>query len=164
MAEPRNRRLWRVDAAIHWLRRDPATLARGLAVLNGAIAVLCSAMVYVDTLREFWRAERTFIRFFGTVTVAGLGWFSAIATVPVVLGLLVEASNVGGKDARATSMLWRRLAPLTGARFGLALAGLTLLVFGSPVIGLGLILVGELCGRALFFRAVTAPKTVGALS
>ena len=55
-----------------------------LAAFAGLVTVACSAMVYVDTRREFWNAARSFTRFFGTTlllgaaaTVAALAFASA---------------------------------------------------------------------------------------
>lgn len=44
-----------------------------LAAVFGLITVTCSAMIYVDTRREFWRAGFSFTKFFGTTLLLGLG-------------------------------------------------------------------------------------------
>src|SRR5262249_46852912 len=41
------------------------------AALLGLVAVGCSAMIYVDTRREFWSMPRCFVRFFGTTLLLG---------------------------------------------------------------------------------------------
>ncbi len=43
-----------------------------LAALAGLSTVVCSAMIYVDTRREFWNATRSFTKFFGTTLLLGL--------------------------------------------------------------------------------------------
>jgi Fe-S-cluster-containing dehydrogenase component/DMSO reductase anchor subunit len=70
----------------------------GLAALAGAIAVGCSAMIYVDTRRPAWTARRVFGRFIGTVlrlgTASSAAWaawrasalFHPIATLALVVG------------------------------------------------------------------------------
>ncbi len=40
----------------------------------GALAVVCSAMVYHATRRQFWHGRHVAIRFFGTAAVLGLAW------------------------------------------------------------------------------------------
>ena len=51
------------------------------AALAGLSTVVCSAMIYVDTRREFWNATRSFTKFFGTTLLLGL----AAAFVVMVL-------------------------------------------------------------------------------
>ena len=45
-------------------------LALATAV-TGLLGVACSAMIYVDTQREFWRASQCFGKFFGTTLLIG---------------------------------------------------------------------------------------------
>src|ERR1041384_4031297 len=54
---------------IHAAVLDP--LSSVFAALTGLIAVACSAMLYVDTRRPFWRAPMTFSKFFGTTLLLG---------------------------------------------------------------------------------------------
>lgn len=42
------------------------------AALVGVGAVACSAMIYVDTRREFWSARQSFGKFFGTTALLGI--------------------------------------------------------------------------------------------
>ncbi len=56
------------------------SLAIATAVV-GLAAVACSAMVYVDTRREFWRASQSFGKFFGTTLLLGLAVAFALVTV-----------------------------------------------------------------------------------
>lgn len=53
-----------------WLApfREPLTW---LAALTGIAAVGCSAMIYADTHREFWRASQSLGKFFGTTSLLG---------------------------------------------------------------------------------------------
>lgn len=53
-------------------------LAEGLAMLSGAAAVACSAMIYVVTRRAYWRAPSTFAKF--TLTSVTIGLAIAVAT------------------------------------------------------------------------------------
>lgn len=43
-----------------------------VTALAGIAAVACSAMIYVDTRREFWNAKQSFGKFFGTTAVLGI--------------------------------------------------------------------------------------------
>ncbi len=55
-----------------------------LASLTGLITVACSAMIYADTRREFWRASQCFGKFFGTTLL--LGSATAVALTAVIQG------------------------------------------------------------------------------
>ncbi len=60
-------------AASCWLA-SLAALQPTLALVAGAtglIGIACSAMIYADTRREFWRASQTFGKFFGTTLLLG---------------------------------------------------------------------------------------------
>jgi DMSO reductase anchor subunit len=48
-----------------------AFLLRGASALAGLSGVACSAMIYADTRREFWRASQTFGKFFETTLLLG---------------------------------------------------------------------------------------------
>jgi formate dehydrogenase iron-sulfur subunit len=51
-----------------------ATLKQGFIFTTagvGLIGIACSAMIYVDTHREFWNAAQSFTRFFGTTFLLG---------------------------------------------------------------------------------------------
>ena len=63
----------------------------------GFIAVFCSAMIYIDTRRPFWRPGGTFPRFFGTALVLGA------SGAAVILGLAGDAGNEGLRQAAQTN-------------------------------------------------------------
>ncbi len=71
-----------LSATAGWLS-PLAALRRPLAwvtVLSGLAAVACSAMIYVDTHREFWNAPRSFGKFLGTTLLLGASlWLAAAA-------------------------------------------------------------------------------------
>jgi Fe-S-cluster-containing dehydrogenase component/DMSO reductase anchor subunit len=54
-------------------------LLSGTTAFMGLLGVFCSAMVYHDTRRVFWRGWRAIGKFFGTTAVLGLAaaWFAA---------------------------------------------------------------------------------------
>jgi formate dehydrogenase iron-sulfur subunit len=61
------------NAASFWLAplaQFQKTLAVAVAV-TGLLGVACSAMIYADTRREFWRASQCFGKFFGTAALLG---------------------------------------------------------------------------------------------
>lgn len=62
-----------------------------IASFAGVIAVACSAMIYVDTHREFWRASQSFGKFFGTTLSLG-----AAAALTLVLSFRTSASVTPG--------------------------------------------------------------------
>jgi Fe-S-cluster-containing dehydrogenase component/DMSO reductase anchor subunit len=65
--------------------RQPEMVGRLLPVLEaaciaaGAVAVFCSAMIYVATRRPWWNAQRTFARFAATVFLTGNAACTVIA-------------------------------------------------------------------------------------
>jgi len=69
----------------------PASLLLAASAASGILGVFCSAMIYVDTHREFWSARRTGIRFALTSLVLGL---SAVITLMSTLPLLPISSAV----------------------------------------------------------------------
>lgn len=75
-----------VQFAWHWFQGTPVGTGGGLtlvaACLLGAVAVACSAMIYVATQREIWSAARTIPRFFLT---AGLLGVAGAAAMPMVV-------------------------------------------------------------------------------
>jgi DMSO reductase anchor subunit/ferredoxin len=131
------------------------------AACLGVAGLTCSAMIYVDTHRQFWRATQTFPRFFGTaVLVAATLLAPAVAALLLVakLGWETRTQSGGSPSARLQN---GPLRPLATARVGLALATSVLLVVIPGPWLLVPLLAGELAERLLFFRAVDAPKMPG---
>jgi DMSO reductase anchor subunit len=66
--------------------------------LMGVAAVVCSAMIYVATRREFWSASRTIPRFAATAALLGSAGAWAViaatssATPPALIGFLIAAA------------------------------------------------------------------------
>jgi Fe-S-cluster-containing dehydrogenase component/DMSO reductase anchor subunit len=131
------------------------------SALVGAVALACSAMIYVDTRRHFWRAAQTFPRFFGLVFLVPLALTAPRAAALMLLLKLAWESRTYF-DASMSSRLQR--GPLLSslvARDALGLAAVITLVAGDPFVALAPLLLGEACERVLFFRAVDAPKMPG---
>ena len=125
------------------------------------LGVFCSAMIYTDTRRHFWRLSQTLGRMGGTVLIATLVPFSApLASLALVAKLALELSTLRGES---TSARLQRgpLSPLVVARLavaGLVFAGFFMLPSVFSVVLFG---IGELLERTLFFRAVDSPKMPG---
>jgi formate dehydrogenase iron-sulfur subunit len=148
-----------------WFALALATLAwPSIAFAAAAVGVgglACSAMIYVDTRRHFWRAAQTFPRFFGTAAIASLAFVS-----PIAAGLLLIAKL--GIESRTfffgeiPARLQRGPLRLTVAmRDILGVTALILLFTAPGPWALLPFLLGELAERYLFFRAVDAPKMPG---
>jgi formate dehydrogenase iron-sulfur subunit len=156
------------DLLTPWLR--PISVA-GLALAT--LGVVCSAMIYVDTRRHFWRASHSFARMGGTVLVAALTF-----TAPLAAALALGAKLIAEHILTQRSPISARLVdgPLSGLRRARLLtggfaAGVLLGYAFSPVLHtlagiflslfFALFLGGEILERALYFRAVDAPKMPG---
>jgi DMSO reductase anchor subunit/NAD-dependent dihydropyrimidine dehydrogenase PreA subunit len=69
----------------------------------GLISVACSAMIYIDTHRPFWAANRTLPKFFGTTALLGattsaalFGWTSpALAPVCAIAATVIRTALFG---------------------------------------------------------------------
>jgi Fe-S-cluster-containing dehydrogenase component/DMSO reductase anchor subunit len=76
-----------------------ASLLRGASALAGLSGVACSAMIYADTRREFWRASQTFGKFFqttlllGTAVVLAVQMLAGRNEVLVSAGVLLAATT-----------------------------------------------------------------------
>ena len=115
--------------AAHAVILHPLTSA--VATLLGLIAVLCSAMIYVDTRRPFWNAPMTFGKFFGSVLTLGgvgalfVGAFSAVAFLALIFGVAVKLASENRiyqflvDDQSPSLAALNKTALLLAGRFGL---------------------------------------------
>lgn len=165
------------------------TLATATAAL-GVIGLFCSAMVYVDTRRAFWRFGFTAPRFFGSAAVLGLASALAVAggsppalgflLIVVTFGKIVLETRAlaplnGDRDTpspalKSAQLLVGPLRPVNELRVLAALVGgimlpLMIALQIAPAWlawpALAITALGELAERYLFFRAVDAPKMPG---
>jgi formate dehydrogenase iron-sulfur subunit len=182
-----------VAARLGWLPLPSSQLLpalAGAAAALGLTALFCSAMIYADTRRAFWRFANTAPRFFGSAIILGLAATLAIPGTPAAWGFglvlatalklafearalapLREEDDGLNSPARLTArLLTGPLREANALRLGTALFGGILLPLmialgaASPVVAwpaLALCLGGELAERYLFFRAVDAPKMPG---
>jgi Fe-S-cluster-containing dehydrogenase component/DMSO reductase anchor subunit len=177
---------------IGWLKFEFAALRPVLAIATatlGALGLLCSVMVYVDTRRAFWRFANTAPRFLGTALVLGLGGALTTPDAPRALGFALALATIAKLAFEARALLpvhgdRNEITPelltasllagplravnelrLFAAAFGGVLLPLTLALGAAPAWlawpALALSLGGELAERYLFFRAVDAPKMPG---
>jgi formate dehydrogenase iron-sulfur subunit len=127
-----------------WLQ--PPRFASPLSAASAALALLgvfCSAMIYIDTRRAFWRRGPVFIKFFGTTLLLGaagcamiLAWEPALADAARVCAILATLSRLAlfGWEAadlrrsfrdreqpnhRSARVIWELCRPVVLARFGL---------------------------------------------
>ena len=165
-------------------------LALATAV-TGLLGVACSAMIYVDTQREFWRASQCFGKFFGTTLLIGaatvlattnfVSWpLLAVLLVATVVKLafenrifhqLVDVDSLTLTSLNKTArLLTDELGLAARLRVACGIVGgliLPLMVAMNPsvswlaIIALGLCVVGELLERYLFFTAVAPAKMPG---
>ena len=150
--------------------------------LLGAVGVFTSAMIYVDTRREFWRARLTVPKFFGaalllgTTTAAAVlnafhgatdaARFSAIAAMMIRTVLFAwEVQNVDTASARIVTGFrpW-----LPGSRLALfvlsSLAGFAAIALQhpvAPVLALASTFASQVLERYCFFAACPTPRMPG---
>jgi formate dehydrogenase iron-sulfur subunit len=167
-----------------------STLAIGTAAL-GLAGLFCSVMIYVDTRREFWRFASTAPRFFGSALVLGLASVLATPGAPPTIGFVLVAATLlkfafelgaldplnGANDHTPLTPALKTARLLVGplrrefilrlmcGGLGGVLLPLVIATGAAPAAvawpALGLVILGELAERCLFFRAVVAPKMPG---
>jgi DMSO reductase anchor subunit len=132
-----------------------------VAFLLAASGVFCSAMIYTDTRRYFWRFSQTSGRMAGTVLVAAC----AFVHPPLAAGVLIAKLALELSTSRGHSSSARlQQGPLHrqwGSRVIVGLLTLLLFFANHSVMGFLLFTIGELLERTLFFRAVDSPKMPG---
>jgi len=168
-----------------WLSREimafgafaPAAFAAAMDLMPaswaasvGVSSVLCSVMVYVDTRRPFWVMTQTLPKFFGTALVLGLALASCFDSGFAPIGAMIAAMKLAWEvllfsspDEALDHTKRLLLGPLCMThllRFIIGLTGVGCLLH-APVLGLGLLFVGEFLERALFFKAGAAWKMPG---
>jgi DMSO reductase anchor subunit len=72
-----------LSAVAAWLSplKDFVPMLAIATALLGGISVFTSAMIYVDTHRDFWSARLTFPKFFGTALLLGTTTAAAVLSV-----------------------------------------------------------------------------------
>jgi DMSO reductase anchor subunit len=127
----------------------------------GLVGLGCSAMIYIDTRRHFWRAGQTVPRFFGTAAVIGVAPFMPLLAAGL-LGVKLAWESRTFFDQSISARLQRGpLRTTVLVRDSLGVLGIVLLVVSPGWFALAAVFAGELAERHLFFRAVDAPKMPG---
>lgn len=142
-----------------------------IATVIGLVGIICSAMIYIDTPRQFWRASATSIRMGGTVAVAALLPVAPGAAAVVLAAKLAFEFSQSRQDSPSGTLLRTTLKRALAARMALgfstvlALGLVTTMVTtweGASMGTVGVLwLAGELAERYLYFRAVDAAKMPG---
>jgi formate dehydrogenase iron-sulfur subunit len=172
-----------------WLSREVALLSAygGLAVgaavvpdlavpaaVVGAAGVYASAMLYVVPGRPAWDSPLTVVRFGATAAalggaVTGDGVVAALGALVALAATIANWWRLGRSDARA----WRgavtlevhRMARWTALRFAAGSLGAVAALAGAPMlVALGVLAVGEVVGRWLFYTAVVPLDMPGAFT
>jgi Fe-S-cluster-containing dehydrogenase component/DMSO reductase anchor subunit len=147
-------------------------------IFTGIPAIICSAMIYIDTPRPLWKFGNTGLRFGASVGLGlGLGmsvssplWVSLIIlTVTVALKIRSEQSarlnlKYAKELAPTLSLLNNELAKATRYRHLAFIPWLTLSVFApNPIIlgsSIAFLLTLEVLERKDFFSAGIAPRSI----
>lgn len=165
--------------------------AEALAILSGAIAIFCSAKIYIFTGRVFWLGHRTLVKFgltalvlgfaagLACTTVLGGGSPAALATclaITLIAKLAYEASlfKTDSADLQKSARLQlNAFRPALVTRFAAGVAGLVIasLLSAGVVEGalagflgfatLGVLVMGELAERWLYFGSVVPLRMPG---
>ncbi len=136
-------------------------LLPGASAAVGVLGLFCSAMIYIDTRRQLWRAGQTFPRFFGTALLVTLAVTAPQAAALLLLVKLAWETRTRYDGSVSAKLQRGPLAALGVARDSLALSAMVLLLAWPGWTALALLVGGELLERTLFFRAVDAPKMPG---
>ena len=160
------------------------------AAVLGLLSVYCSAMIYVDTRRAFWRADLTFIKFFGTALLLGSAGAAALLDGEAARAFLIGAAIVrtalfgwefhqfqralaDKSDPTHGSALtvWQLQRPLVSARAMLFAASAATGMFAIGTSGtastllaaaaFAFTLLSQSIERTIFFTAVIAPRMPG---
>lgn len=79
-----------------WAVTVPQATTEGLltlALVTGLAGLYSSAQIYIATGRNWWRAERTLLRFGGSAAVGGLAWVVPVCLVTSHIGFARMAST-----------------------------------------------------------------------
>jgi DMSO reductase anchor subunit len=133
----------------------------GVSAVVGVAGLSCSAMIYVDTRRLFWRATQTVPRFFGTMALVPLAIVApSVAAFALMAKVGWETRTFFGRSI-SSRLQHGALGSAVACRDLLAVTAAFLLLTSPGLTGLALLVAGELAERYIFFRAVDAPKMPG---
>ncbi|EDY83839.1 4Fe-4S binding domain protein [Verrucomicrobiia bacterium DG1235] len=161
-----------------------STVGRGAVVATaalGIVGVFTSVYIYVDTQRSFWKLSSTLSKFYGSVVLGALslgmlgsGQVSRTLSVALVLATcikLVLEKRSFGENRTSDGLLTGVLSRIWRMRLGVGVATCLMAVSASlsgemyfSLLVLAFALAGELMERALYFKAVNAPKMPGGVN
>ncbi len=152
------------------------------SIVFSGLAVFCSAYLYHDTQRKFWRLSSSLGKFGGTTILAVVGFalvfdssnagaYSILLAPLFVVKVWIEiqATKIGSVRLTSADLIYEPLQNWWRARLVLGLLGVLTALIGSwifplPILAVGavaFIFFGEILERALFFKAVDATKMPG---
>ena len=137
----------------------PVLSSAALLLLAGG--VVCSAMIYIDTRRRFWRPANTALRMVGTVVVSWLAFPLPLAAALMLVAKLLAEHRLLLSCPVSAQLHAEALRISARARVGFGVSASGLWVAGQVVPGFVVFALGELLERVLYFRAVDAPKMPG---
>ncbi|HLP75646.1 MAG TPA: DmsC/YnfH family molybdoenzyme membrane anchor subunit, partial [Candidatus Paceibacterota bacterium] len=183
-----------VYAATFWIEpliglQKPLAIA---AAITGVLGVVCSAMIYADTHRDFWNAPRAFGKFFGTTLLLGAAaTLAVVGNRPEIAALVLIATiaklasehrifrHLVDEETPRLSPL-NKTARLLAGQLGLvARLRIAVGLFGGVALPISLLvketpglewivlagcIAGELLERFLFFTAVAPRKMPGGIA
>jgi DMSO reductase anchor subunit len=141
-----------------------------LAALVGLAGVYASARLYIVPGRPAWDTPLTIAAFAATGLAVGplitghevLGAVGTLAALAVLLANVVRLWGDPEVSRGGTPELYRhRLRGWTSLRVALALAGVAALFVAPAGVAIGLVLVGEVVGRWLFYVTVVPANMPG---
>ncbi len=186
-------RAWRIFLGLRrsWLSREAVILGTWFPTLTGTVilsgqfpllapvaaaiglaGIVCSAMIYIDTPRQFWRAPATAIRMGGTVLVGALLPIAPLAAATALAAKLAFEFTQSRADTPSGQLLRQALKPALHLRLALGFTAVITMSFVTIMVTkpiesvatwvAGVVwLAGELVERYLYFRAVDAAKMPG---
>jgi Fe-S-cluster-containing dehydrogenase component/DMSO reductase anchor subunit len=167
--------------------RDFAPLLTIAAAVLGVGGVFTSAMIYIDTRREFWGKVLTFPKFYGSVLLVGFtaaaallrgpsGFAFATAAIVIRTALFLWEIHIADQAARDAShaahgsilairkfLPWVPLArsAFFAAATVAALTGMFTAHAAGAMLALGFTLASQLMERFCFFATCPAPRMPG---
>lgn len=146
-----------------------------LTALSGLATVLCSAMIYVKTRRDFWSASRCFAKFFGTTVLLGAATTMVLlaltgaggtafigSSVTLIIAILAKLAferrifiHLIDEEASAQTPLNKTARLLGGELNGLVRARIALAVVGGVVLPLTMAM-GQAASTTALLAAIAA--------
>ncbi len=161
---------------------QPSRTTALVATAFGVAGIYCSGRLYIVRGRPAWNTPLTIAAFAMSAVASGPllamvvsgpdGRLQAMA-VSGIVGQLAVLATSAGRLRRREDREWRgsytlltvRFGGLLRIRVGLAVTGLIAVVLGAPaLVALGLVSVGEVIGRYLFFVTVVPLNMPGSFS